>query len=422
MSEYLLIFEDEFQHNLNPLTYTRPVYDLRCGILTLQQKIEKRFPECKIILHTREYLEYFTHKNNPNKQVNELNDSVTELLIINGAVMMDDDLFQNLQSGEEDVVFKSDDRIVAAKLSGQNLSILKEQITSLFSLSKFSHIKSVSIDAKLISYPWNLVHNNAEQINKDFELLVDRNKGQIIGKVYEGVHMLEKDNIFIGEGARIKPGAVLDAEDGPIFIDKNATVFPNTVIQGPTSVGENALIKIGAKIYGETTIGPVCKISGEIGESILHSYSNKQHNGFLGHAYLGSWVNLGAGTNNSDLKNNYGNVRVTINDVEIDTGEVMAGLIMGDHSKSGIDTMFNTGTVVGVSSNVFGSGFLPKYIPSFSWGGSDGLTTFNFDKAVDVANKVMARRNIEMSNDDRAILKKVFEVTKPERLRREMPE
>ncbi|MCK5456715.1 MAG: hypothetical protein KAI45_06265, partial [Melioribacteraceae bacterium] len=218
------------------------------------------------------------------------------------------------------------------------------------------------------------------------------------------------------------PGAVLDAEEGPIFIDKNATVFPNTVIQGPTSVGENALIKIGAKIYGETSIGPVCKISGEIGESILHSYSNKQHNGFLGHAYLGSWVNIGAGTNNSDLKNNYGNVKVTINDVEIDTGEVMAGLIMGDHAKSGIDTMFNTGTVVGVSANVFGTGFPPKYIPSFSWGGTEGLTTFKFDKAIDVAEKVMVRRNKELTVDENNILKIVFNETKPERLKREMPE
>ncbi|NOX67229.1 MAG: glucose-1-phosphate thymidylyltransferase [Chlorobi bacterium] len=422
MEKGILIFEDEFQNNLNPLTYTRPIYDLRCGILTLKEKIEKRFPDSKIFLHTRGYLVEFVKRNNTDKAINKLDDSIDELLLINGAVLTDDDFVNSLKYEQSDIVLTKGEQIIAAILSSKNINIVKEQFGSLFSLKSFTGIPTKEINVKMISYPWNLVHNNGEQITKDFELLVDRDKEQINGNVYEGVHMLNKKDIFIGEGARIKPGAVLDAEEGPIFIDKNATVFPNTVIQGPTSVGENALIKIGAKIYGETTIGPVCKISGEIGESILHSYSNKQHNGFLGHAYLGSWVNIGAGTNNSDLKNNYGNVRVTINDIEINTGEVMAGLIMGDHAKSGIDTMFNTGTVVGVSSNVFGTGFPPKYIPSFSWGGTEGLTTFNFDKAVDVAGKVMARRNVKITDDEVEILRKVYDETKPERLRREMPE
>ncbi len=422
MFDAILIFEDEFQKNLNPLTYTRPIYDLRCGILTLQEKIEKRFPESKVILHTREYLLDFVKRNNPNKLVNEIGDSIDKLLLVNGALLADDNFIDKLELEDEDILLTKGDQLVAAIISSNNMEIVTDQLTSLFSLKSFTTIDRKDIDVKLISYPWNLVHNNGEQISKDFELLVDRDQELINGDIYEGVHMLNRRDIFIGEGAKIKPGAVLDAEEGPIFIDKNATVFPNTVIQGPTSVGENALIKIGAKIYGETSIGPVCKISGEIGESILHSYSNKQHNGFLGYSYLGSWVNIGAGTNNSDLKNNYGNVKVTINDVEIDTGEVMAGLIMGDHAKSGIDTMFNTGTVVGVSANVFGTGFPPKYIPSFSWGGTEGLTTFKFDKAIDVAEKVMVRRNKELTVDENNILKIVFNETKSERLKREMPE
>ena len=422
MFDAILIFEDEFQKNLNPLTYTRPIYDLRCGILTLQEKIEKRFPESKVILHTREYLLDFVKRNNPTKMINEIGDSIDKLLLVNGALLADDNFIDKLELEDEDILLTKGDQLVAAIISSNNMEIVTDQLTSLFSLKSFTTIDRKNIDVKLISYPWNLVHNNGEQISKDFELLVDRNQELINGDIYEGVHMLNRRDIFVGEGAKIKPGAVLDAEEGPIFIDKNATVFPNTVIQGPTSVGENALIKIGAKIYGETSIGPVCKISGEIGESILHSYSNKQHNGFLGHAYLGSWVNIGAGTNNSDLKNNYGNVKVTINDVEIDTGEVMAGLIMGDHAKSGIDTMFNTGTVVGVSANVFGTGFPPKYIPSFSWGGTEGLTTFKFDKAIDVAEKVMVRRNKELTVDENNILKIVFNETKSERLKREMPE
>ena len=422
MFDAILIFEDEFQKNLNPLTYTRPIYDLRCGILTLQEKIEKRFPESKVILHTREYLLEFVKRNNPTKLVNEIDSSIDRLLLVNGALLADDNFINKLKLEDDDILLTKNEQLVAAIISSNNMDIVTDQLSSLFSLKSFNAIDKKDIDVSLISYPWNLVHNNGEQIGKDFELLVDRDQELINGDIYEGVHMLNRRDIFIGEGAKIKPGAVLDAEEGPIFIDKNATVFPNTVIQGPTSVGENALIKIGAKIYGETSIGPVCKISGEIGESILHSYSNKQHNGFLGHAYLGSWVNIGAGTNNSDLKNNYGNVKVTINDVEIDTGEVMAGLIMGDHAKSGIDTMFNTGTVVGVSSNVFGTGFAPKYIPSFSWGGTEGLTTFKFDKAIDVAEKVMVRRNKELTVDENNILKIVFNETKPERLKRDMPE
>jgi len=422
MFDAILIFEDEFQKNLNPLTYTRPIYELRCGILTLQEKIEKRFPNSEVSLHTRDILVHHVRKNNPTKIVNEINDSFDKLLLINGAVLIDDNFITQLSLEHDDIVLTKGDQLVAAVISNKNIDIVKEQFDSLFSLKSFQSLDRKEIDVDLICYPWNLVHNNGEQISKDFELLVDREKEQINGHVYEGVHMINKRDIFIGEGAKIKPGAVLDAEEGPIFIDKNATVFPNTVIQGPTSVGEKALIKIGAKIYGETTIGPVCKISGEIGESILHSYSNKQHNGFLGHAYLGSWVNLGAGTNNSDLKNNYGIVKVTINDVEIDTGEVMAGLIMGDHAKSGIDTMFNTGTVVGVSSNVFGTGFPPKYIPSFTWGGPEGFTTFKLDKAIEVASKVMARRDIEFTQDENKILTTIFNDTKPERLKRDMPE
>ncbi len=421
MFNTILIFEDEFHSNLFPLTYTRPVCDLRCGVLTLHEKIEKRFPNKTILLHFRDYLKGYVGRTMPSERMNKLGPSIETCLLINGSVAIDDKLFDELKNISMDEVFVKDNKLVATLLSVDNLEIVKNNLSSVITLSLFEHLPQKEIDADIIHYPWNLVHSNGKQIKQDFELLVNRNEEQILGKVYEGVHMLNKNDIFIGKGAIIKPGAILDAEEGPIFIDKDATVYPNTVIQGPTAVCEKALIKIGAKIYGETTIGPVCKISGEIGESILHSYSNKQHNGFLGHAYLGSWVNLGAGTNNSDLKNNYGNVKVTINDVEIDTGEVMAGLTMGDHSKCGIDTMFNTGTVVGVSANVFGSGFQNKYIPSFSWGGAELPTTFNIDKAIEVAKIVMSRRNVEFSNDDEVVLRKIYKMTEAERLKRNMP-
>lgn len=420
MFNTILIFEDEFHNNLFPLTYTRPVFDLRCGILTLQEKIEKRFPNKTVLLHFRNYLKGFVSRSNSLDKLNNIDTSIENCLLINGSVVADDELIDKIKNISMNEIFVKGNKLVAALVSKNNLSIVRDNLSSPISLSLFNHLPEREIDSEIINYPWNLVNLNGAQISKDFELLVNRNEEQILGKVYEGVHMLNEKDIFIGKGASIKPGAVLDAEEGPIHIAENATIYPNTVIQGPTSVGERALIKIGAKIYGDTTIGPVCKISGEIGESILHSYSNKQHNGFLGHAYLGSWVNLGAGTNNSDLKNNYGTVRVTINDVEIDTGEVMSGLIMGDHSKSGIDTMFNTGTVVGVSANVFGSGFLDKYIPSFSWGGAESMTTFNIEKAIEVAKTVMGRRDIKFEEDDENVLKIIYKLTEKERVKRGM--
>ena len=236
-------------------------------------------------------------------------------------------------------------------------------------------MNKVEVHIKYVTYPWDLVSINGEQIISDFDLLIDRNDEMIKGKVYENVSMVNKENIFIDENADVKPGVVLDAEEGPIYIGKGAKVFPNAVIEGPCYIGDKSQIKVGAKIYENTSIGPVCKVGGEVEESIIHSYSNKQHDGFFGYAYLGCWVNLGADTNNSDLKNNYVNVKVFINDEQVDSGSMFVGLIMGDHSKSGINTMFNTGTVVGVSCNVYGPGF-PESYHSFMWN--------NFFKHIDI--------------------------------------
>ena len=267
---------------------------------------------------------------------------------------------------------------------------------------------------KFITYPWDLVHANGEQIVADFAVLTG-GRGAIKGNVYPGAQLLAAENIFIDEGAVVKPGVVLDAEGGPIYIGKKAKIFPNAVIEGPAFIGEGSMIKIGGKIYENTSIGEVCKVGGEVEGSIIHAYSNKQHDGFLGHAYLAMWVNLGADTNNSDLKNNYGSVRVTINGEEVNSGSMFVGLTMGDHSKSGINTMFNTGTVVGVSSNVFGAGFPPKYIPSFAWGGAEGVETYDAEKALEVAKRVMGRRKIELSEVEEKVLREVFTMTAWER-------
>ncbi|MBI4531482.1 MAG: hypothetical protein HY709_08145, partial [Candidatus Latescibacteria bacterium] len=235
--------------------------------------------------------------------------------------------------------------------------------------------------------------------------------------VYEGAYLLDSSNIYIAPGATVKPGVVLDAEGGPIFIDQGARIFPNATIEGPAYIGRKTQIKIGAKIYEGTTVGEVCKVGGEVEGSIIHGYSNKQHDGFLGHAYLGMWVNLGADTNNSDLKNNYSSVRVMIDGEEIDTGSMFVGLTMGDHSKSGINTMFNTGTVVGAVCNVFGAGFPPKEIPSFTWGGADGLTIYDPHRAIEVCRRVMARRDVPLTDVDAQFLQRLFELTAKDRER-----
>jgi len=306
------------------------------------------------------------------------------------------------------------DTVVAAFLHGEALRKLSKNSTGVFSHADFEGIPTKEVDVELVRYLWELVNNNGTWIEKDFHAIIPDGK-KIRGNIYAGVHIIGKNKIYIAPGAVIKPGVVLDAEQGPIYIGKNVQIFPNAVIIGPAAIGENSWIKAGAQIYENTTIGPVCKVGGEVEESILQSYSNKQHSGFLGHSYLGSWVNLGADTNNSDLKNNYGSIKVTLNGKQIDTGLPFVGVTIGDHSKSAINTMFNTGTVVGVCSNVFGAGFPSKYVPSFAWGGAENTATYDVDKAISVAKLVMARRNVEMSNAEEKLFHTVFDLTKTER-------
>jgi len=259
------------------------------------------------------------------------------------------------------------------------------------------------------------------EISKDF-LRLKKKSDNIKGKIYEGAIILNKDNVIIEEGAEIKPGVVLDAEEGPIYIGKNAKIMPNATIIGPAYIGDNTSIKIGAKIYENTSIGEYCKIGGEVEGSVIHSYSNKQHDGFLGHSYIMQWVNLGADTNNSDLKNNYGSVKVYINDKLIDSGSMFVGLFMGDHSKSSINTMFNTGSVIGVSCNIFGEGFPPKYVPSFCWGGKDTFTTYDIEKAIDVAKRVMKRRYKDFTEIEENLFRTTFLITQDERRKRGLPQ
>lgn len=415
MTDSICLFEDKYFSNLFPIVYLRPTYDLRCGILTLKEKYDYFFPHTKISLNCRSYLADFVKQQNPTKSVNKIDGNTC--LFINGRTLVDAKLQAQLKS-KEDTIYYHKDRVVAAKLSGANLKSIKNFLNDYIDFSSLKYLPSKNVEVKIIDYPWDLVSHNGEQIISDFSMLSAKFKSKKIkGKIFPGVHLVNKKSIYIDEGTVIKPGVVLDAEEGPIYIGKQVKIFPQAVIEGPAFIGDKTVVKIGAKIYNNTSIGEVCKVGGEIENSILHSYANKQHEGFLGHSYLGMWTNLGADTNCSDLNNNYSNVKVQINSEEIDSGLMFVGLTMADHSKCAISTMFNTGSVVGIASVLFGIGFHKKYIPSFSFGGSDSILTNNVEKAIEVAKRVALRRKILFTDAEERLFRHLFEITKDERSR-----
>jgi UDP-N-acetylglucosamine diphosphorylase/glucosamine-1-phosphate N-acetyltransferase len=265
-------------------------------------------------------------------------------------------------------------------------------------------------EARLLSFNWQLIERNSDVIADDFKKLPYRGQSEE-SVVYPGVQMINDENILIGEGAVIKSGVVLDATDGPIAIGDGAVVMPNASIIGPVSVGANSVVKTGAKILQGTSIGEVCKIGGEVDSTIFGNYTNKAHDGFIGHSYLGEWVNIGAASNNSDLKNNYSYVRMWCAGVDKETGRQFLGTIIGDHTKTGINTIFNTGTVIGFNCNIYSSEMPPKFVPSFSWGHGESLTDYDIVKAMQTAEIVMERRKIKFAKAYKALFEKIHDLS-----------
>jgi UDP-N-acetylglucosamine diphosphorylase / glucose-1-phosphate thymidylyltransferase / UDP-N-acetylgalactosamine diphosphorylase / glucosamine-1-phosphate N-acetyltransferase / galactosamine-1-phosphate N-acetyltransferase len=425
MAPHICIFEDNLFQQFLPLVHFRPVYSLRCGIFSLKEKILRAYPGANVTVQCRKSLALCIKSRKPEFSVNEI--PASECLFINGRVIADQTLAKKIPwTAKQDVLYVSNGQLIAAYVSGKNLERIKKHLSAQLSLSDFDGLPTVDLHVETVSFPWELIQKNGEQIVKDFESIArkaGKMRSHIRGKVHAGVHLLGKKNIIIEQGAVIKPGTVLDAEDGPIYIGKNVKVFPQSTIIGPACILDGSSIKVGAQIYENTTIGPVCKVGGEVEESIIHSYSNKQHAGFLGHSYLGSWVNLGASTNNSDLKNNYGKVKVHVGSEQRDTGLTFAGLTMGDHSKSAIGTTFNTGTVVGVCCNIFGTGFPPKYIPSFTWCGTQKpYSVYDVEKAIQLARVVMARRKIDLIDVEANLIREIYASTAEERRQNEIQE
>lgn len=382
-----ILFDGAVRNSLLPLTYTKPVADLRIGILTIREKWE-RYLETTTTTVTEEYLE----EKFPMVEM-ENNIMLNASFLPNPTLVY---LVKNLK--ENQAIFKNDEVVAFYSKKSQ------EKID-------FSKYQQIEFEEDLIQIKntWDLFSNNAEAIQLDFDFLTSDRKSQIIPN---NIQTLNPNNIFIEEGATIN-FSVLNASEGPIYIGKNATIMEGSLIRGPFALCENSTVKMGTKIYGGTTIGPFCKVGGEISNSILTGYSNKGHDGFLGNSVLGEWCNIGADSNNSNLKNNYAQVRLWSYETEsfAKTGLQFCGLIMGDHSKCAINTMFNTGTVVGVSANIYGSNFPRNFVPSFSWGGAAGFTTYQLNKAAETAKLVFERRNLEFDEKEQKILEHIFEIT-----------
>jgi UDP-N-acetylglucosamine diphosphorylase/glucosamine-1-phosphate N-acetyltransferase len=409
----ICIFEDEKYSDFYPLSYTRPVYELVCGINTLREKIIRLSSGANVSLHCRKYLKDVLKKQYPDVDINSISEN--SCLFINGRVLGSECLTEIISEDSEDCIYKNDDGIVAVKLSKYNLANIKDNLTDTLDFESLPDLPVKKSETTLYNYLWEMITDNGSEIIKDTVALIKDRSDYTNTKDFVGVNFINTEKIFIKKNVSIMPGVVINATNGAVYIDDDVFIYPNAVIEGPVYIGKNSKIKIGAAIYENVSIGSNCKIGGEIEDTIILPYTNKQHAGFIGHSYLGSWVNLGADTNCSDLKNNYSTVKVKLNGKTIDTGIQFLGVIIGDHSKSAINTMFNTGTLIGISSNLFGAGFPDKYIPSFSWGGADGLTTYDLKKSIQTARIVFGRRNKEFTIVDEKLLETVFNLTKEER-------
>ncbi|NTW50408.1 MAG: transferase [Chlorobiales bacterium] len=408
----IVIFEDEGALKFLPLVYLKPVYELRVGMRSLKEKFEAELSESfPLSFHVRCYLGEL-YQEQQGRPVNSILDD--DVLFLNGRVICDDGFAKKVISGKfqhgkayfnggQLVAFRTD----ARKLFGELPGVIDAREIS-------QKLPVEQVDCSYVAFMWDLIRMHPDEFRR--EAMNCRDFGRIEGRISPAATLVNEKHIYVAEGADVRAGVVIDAEEGFVYLGPAATVLPNAVLMDNVYVGSGSTVKIGAKIYSNVYIGSRSKVGGEVEDSIIEPYANKQHDGFLGHSYISSWCNLGADTNNSDLKNNYGTVRMSMGGKEIDTKMQFLGLLMGEHSKSGINSMFNTGTIVGLSSNVFGAGFPPKYVGSFEWGGADsGFERYRLDKALEVARAVMARRRMELSPAYEAAFRHAYALeTKPQ--------
>ncbi len=390
----IILFENASRDQLLPFTFTRPICELRVGILTIREKWARRLGG-EVSYITQDYL-----AGKYPVQTGEEN------YIINGAVMPSDQLCTLIGQMEYNEALLQGDELIAAKLD-------REQMQRLVEDDEFDQLRGFDLhDTHYLKIDrlWDLFTHNAEALADDFRLLTAGRSSQPLSDSNRLVG--PADRLFLEEGARVE-GCVLNTEAGPVYIGRNAQVLEGCLIRGGFALGEGAVLKMGAKIYGPTTIGALCKVGGEVKHSLIQDHSNKSHDGYLGNSVIGSWCNLGADTNCSNMKNTYAEVKVwsySENDYS-PTGLQFCGLFMGDYSSCGINTMFNTGTVVGVGANIFGGGFPSRFLPSFSWGGAGGLQTYRPEKAFEAFERACRLKGKDFEVEERLIVLRVFEET-----------
>ncbi|NEM99535.1 GlmU family protein [Pontibacter burrus] len=394
----IILFDDPtIRQNLLPLTFTRPVAEIRVGILTIAEKWQQQSGAATSYL-TQPYLQQ-KYSQQPGAQH----------VYVNGALCPDEALVARVKQLKTGEALYENNLLLALHTGEQQFATIDEL------LNYIPARKQEVASCTTIKEVWEIFTQNGAQIRADFQLLTAGRQSQPVNDKHTIVY--NEENIFIEEGAKIR-AAVLNAEDGPIYIGKNTQVQEGALIKGPFALCEGSHVNMGGKMRGDVTVGPHSKVGGEISASVILGYSNKGHDGFLGNSVLGEWCNLGADTNTSNLKNNYAQVKLWnyARGGFKNTGQQFCGLIMGDHSKCGINTMFNTGTLVGVGANIFGSGFPRNFIPSFSWGGAAGFETFQLHKVYEVAEKVMERRHKVLDDTEKVILTEIFNQTQQYRV------
>src|ERR1043165_4132509 len=383
----LVLFDDAGRTALYPFTHTRPTADIRCGILTSRERWQ----------HLLEYPTSSTLSEEYLQGVYPAPTASSDSLLVNGQILATPELAKAVKALQPGTTLYSGDTFIAASISGQPPAFDNLHIAT-------GNLSRQTYDGELrqLAHPWDIFSQNDWAIRQDVTLLTS---GRTSAPIPEDVTIRGTD-IFLEEGAIIGAGSIINTTTGPVYIGKGAEILEGCIIRGPLALGDHAVLKMGAKVYSGTSIGPGCKVGGEISNVVFFANSNKGHDGFLGNAVIGEWCNLGADTNCSNLKNNYDEVKIWSEHTNksVKTGLTFCGLMMGDHSKCAINTSFNTGTVVGVSSNIFGSGFPEKFVPSFCWGGNEGMTTYDPGRAMETANRMMGRRNKQLSDTEKGIM------------------
>lgn len=401
----IALFEDHGVERLYPLTWVRAPFELRCGRDLLVDKLRTHLGPRIVRLVLRPWVQPVVGER---VRLDDA-DNAQDWCFLNARAMVTG----NVSLPRVGVVWRQDGDVVAVGVRAADVASLTaeffQQRDAVDEWAAQWRTEELPESVRLLKYPWEPSLLNHDELVRQ---LADAGTIGRRGLIYPGAHLVQPEQICVQTGAKVKPGVVLDAEEGPIYIDRDALIQPNAVLEGPCYIGAGTIIRPGSLIRPGTSIGPVCKVGGEVEASIIQGHTNKQHDGFIGHSFVAEWVNLGADTITSDLKNTYGTIRVNINGVGVESGQHFIGAIVGDHAKTGIGTMLPTGSLIGIAANVFAQQAVPKFVPSFAWLTDSGMTPCRVEKVLDIARIVMERRDVALSDDVAQLLRKTAELAR----------